>query len=112
MTPRLEIIVIILDNIEDHLSCNLAYKIPKYIPIVFRNLNGYDAHLFIRELGKKFNKSGIGVIAENNEKCISFTIVDKFIVDKYRSTSNKLKEKKIQLRFIDSVRSWQVAWIL
>ena len=39
------------------------YKIPKYIPIVFHNLRRYDTHLFIREVGKKFNKSGIGVIA-------------------------------------------------
>ena len=46
--------------------CNLAYKIPSYIPIVFHNLSGYDAHLFIRELGKTFNTGKIGVIAEIN----------------------------------------------
>ena len=33
-----------------HRNCNLQYKIPSYIPIVFHNLAGYDAHLFIREL--------------------------------------------------------------
>ena len=33
-----------------HSSCNLQYKIPNYIPVVFHNLAGYDAHLFIREL--------------------------------------------------------------
>ena len=33
-----------------HSICNLRYKIPHYIPIVFHNLSGYDAHLFIREL--------------------------------------------------------------
>ena len=26
-------------------KCNLMYKIPPYIPIVFHNLSGYDAHL-------------------------------------------------------------------
>ena len=35
-----------------HSMCNLRYKIPKYIPVVFHNLAGYDAHLFIRELAK------------------------------------------------------------
>ena len=34
-----------------HSLCNLRYKIPSYIPVVFHNLSGYDAHLFIRELG-------------------------------------------------------------
>ena len=31
-------------------KCNLRYKIPLYIPIVFHNLSGYDARLIIREL--------------------------------------------------------------
>ena len=35
-----------------HLLCNLRYRIPSYIPVVFHNLSGYDAHIFIKELGK------------------------------------------------------------
>ena len=35
-----------------HSSFNLQYKIQNYIPVVFHNLAGYDAHLFIRELAK------------------------------------------------------------
>ena len=35
-----------------HRNCNLMYRIPSYIPVVFHNLSGYDAHLFIRELGR------------------------------------------------------------
>ena len=56
--------------------CNLAYKIPSYIPIVFHNLSGYDAHLFIRELRNKFDTGKTGVIAENTEKYwyISFIV--------------------------------------
>ena len=46
-----------------HNNCNLKYKIQDHIPIVFNNLSGYDAHLFIKELGRKFNKDDIGVIA-------------------------------------------------
>ena len=84
-----------------HRNCNLRYKIPLYIPIVFYNLSRYDAHLFIRELGKKFDKGKIGVIAENKEKYISFNV--DVIIDKYEDIS-KVKEKKIQLKFIDSMR--------
>ena len=35
---------------------------------MFHNLSAYDAHLFIKELGKKFHRGDIGVIAENKEK--------------------------------------------
>ena len=34
-----------------HSSCNLKYKIPNYIPVVFHNLAGYDAHLFSKRIG-------------------------------------------------------------
>ena len=85
-----------------HRNCNLRYKIPLYIPIVFHNLSGYYAHLFIRELGKKFDKGKIGVIAENKEKYISFNVG--VVVNKYVDELGKVKKKKIQLRFIDSMR--------
>ena len=54
-----------------HNNCNLKYKIPDHIPIVFHNLIGYDAHLFIKELRRKFNKNDI---AESKEKYISFNV--------------------------------------
>ena len=85
-----------------HMNCNLRYKIPSCIPIIFHNLSRYDAHLFIRELGKKFDKGKIGVIAENTEKYISFQV--NVVVDWSEDEWGKIKEKKIQLRFIDSIR--------
>ena len=63
-----------------HMKCNLMYKISPYIPIVFHNLSGYDAHLFIKELASLTDAS-IGVIAKNTEDYISFSI--KVEVDKY-----------------------------
>ena len=57
-----------------HNNSNLKYKIPDHIQIVFHNLTGYDAHLFIKELERKFNKNDTGVIAEKKEKYISFKI--------------------------------------
>ena len=87
-----------------HSSCNLRYRIPDYIPVVFHNLAGYDAHLFIKELAKHTSK--IGVIAKNTANYISFSIkveVDKFI-DKAGKTVLNEKFKEIELRFIDSFK--------
>ena len=44
----------------------------------------------------------IGVITENKEKYISFNV--DVIVNSYTDDSAEVKEKKIQLRFIDSFR--------
>ena len=83
-----------------HLLCNLRYKIPSYIPVVFHNLSGYDAHLFIRELGA--HTSEMGVIAKNKEDYISFSI--KVPVDSYIDKNGEKKDKLIELRFIDSFK--------
>ena len=37
-----------------HNICNLRYKVPKEIPIVFHNGSTYDYHFIIKELVKKF----------------------------------------------------------
>ena len=83
-----------------HFGCNVRYKIPSYIPVVFHNLAGYDAHLFIRELAK-YTKD-MGVIAKNTEDYISFSI--KVEVDKYIDKEGNEKYKEIELRFIDSFK--------
>ena len=81
-----------------HTLCNLRYKIPSYIPVMFHNLSGYDAHLFIRELGG--HTSDVEVIAKNKEDYISFSI--KVPVDKYTNKDGEEVDKLIELRFIDS----------
>ena len=83
-----------------HSLCNLRYKILSYIPVVFHNLSGYDAHLFIRELGG--HASDMEVIAKNKEDYISFSI--KVPVDSYIDKNGEGKDKLIELRFIDSFK--------
>ena len=83
-----------------HSFCNLRYKIPSYIPVVFHNLSGYDVHLFIRELGA--HTSDMEVIAKNKEDYISFSI--KPPVDSYIDKNGEEKDKLIELRFIDSFK--------
>ena len=78
----------------------LTIQIPNYIPVVFHNLAGYNAHLFIRELAKY--TTDIGVIAKNSEDYISFSI--KGEVDRHVDKLGNEKIKEIELRFIDSIK--------
>ena len=83
-----------------HSLCNLQYKIPSYIPVVFHNLSGYDAHMFIKELANC--ESHMGVIAKNKEDYITFSISVE--VDKYINKNGEERSKEIELRFIDNFK--------
>ena len=87
-----------------HMKCNLQYKIPPYIPIIFHNLSGYDAYLFIKELASTIDRSigHLGVIAKNTKDYISFSV--KVEVDKYIDKKGIERLKEIELRFIDSFK--------
>ena len=63
-------------------------------------VTGYDAHLFIRELGA--HTSDMEVIAKNKEDYISFSI--KVPVEKYIDKKGEENDKLIELRFIDSFK--------
>ena len=76
-------------------QCNIRYKVPGYIPVVFHNLSGYDAHLFIKQLSQYTDD--IKVIAKNTESYISFSI--KVEVRRWMEG-----EKHMELRFIDSAK--------
>ena len=52
-------------------SCNLQFKKPKFTPVFFHNLGGYDSHLFVTKLGK--SERDITCIPNNEEKYISFS---------------------------------------
>ena len=67
-------------------------------------MSGYDAHLFIKELGRRFNKNDIGVIAENKEKYISFNVKINVKLVGVKNKDGTEVCKNIQLRFIDSCR--------
>ena len=71
--------------------------------MVFHNLSGYDAHLFIKELAvSSTDGAKMGVITENKEDYISFSI--KVEVDRYIDKNGIEKSKEIELRFIDSFK--------
>ena len=72
--------------------------------ILFFNLSGFDAHLLIKELGKRFNKNDTRVIAENREKYISFNVKISVKLAGVSKKDGTEVHKNIQLRFIDSFR--------
>lgn len=74
-----------------HSYCNLRFRIPKFVPVFFHNLSGYDCHLFIRELS--LSPGEIKVIPKNKENYISFTKYIRISEDKYTA-----------VRFVDSFK--------
>ena len=84
-----------------HNECNLKLRIPDFIPVIFHNLEGYDSHLFIKNLG--VTEGNINCIPKNEEKYISFTkniLVDTFMDKK----TGKMKNVTKRIRFIDSFK--------
>ena len=63
-----------------HNSCNLNYKYPHYIPVVFHNLRGYDSHIIMSGVGKMQPRK-ISCIPNNMEKYISFSIGNLRFID-------------------------------
>ena len=55
-----------------HNICNLRYKIPKEIPVLFHNGSTCDYHLIIKELVKEFERN-FECLDENTEKYITFS---------------------------------------
>ena len=82
-----------------HNICNLIYKIPKEIPIVFHNGSTYDYHFIIKELVKEF-EGNFECLGENTEKYITFSASLK----KEIKNKNKTIEITYKIKFIDSYR--------
>ena len=80
-----------------HNICNLRYKMPKEIPIIFHNSSTYDYHFIIRELVKEF-EGNFECLVENTEKYITFSVSIK------KRIENKDMEIIYKIKFIDSFR--------
>ena len=57
--------------------CNLRYKVPKEIPIVFHNGSTYDYHLIIKELVREFD-GNFECLGEDTESTFLSTIKEKY----------------------------------
>ena len=83
-----------------HVKCNLQFKKPKFTPVIFHNLSGYDAHLFVKNLGK--SEGNIKCIPNNEEKYISFS--KDIVVGEYKNKKGEKVEVKHEIRFLDSFK--------
>ena len=82
-----------------HNICNLRYKIPKEIPIVFHNGSKYDYHFIIKELVKEFD-GNFECLGENTEKYITFSAS----LEKKINNKDKIIEITYKIKLIDSYR--------
>ena len=80
-----------------HNTCNLRYKIPKNIPVIFRNGSTYDYHFIIKELPCEFD-GNFECLGGNTEKYITFSVPIKKRID------NKNIDITYKIKFIDSFR--------
>ena len=88
-----------------HNNCNLNYKIPKEIPVVFHNGSTYDYHFIIKQLAREF-KGYFHCLGENTEKYITFSVPIKKVLDN-DNDNDKDKTVTYKLKFIDSYRFMQ-----
>ena len=89
-----------------HNSCNLQCKKPLLLPVIFHNLQGYDAHLFIKQLSGL--KGELNCIPSTEEKYVSFS--KKIKVDEYRSRkTGEMVTLNFEIRFIDSFKFLQTS---
>ena len=89
-----------------HRNCNLQCKKPLVLPVIFHNLQGYDAHLFIKQLACLPGE--LNCIPSTEEKYISFS--KKIKVDEYKCRKTGLTiPLYFEIRFIDSFKFLQTS---
>ena len=88
-----------------HNKCNLMCKKPKVLPVIFHNLQGYDAHLFIKQLARLEGK--LDCIPSTEEKYISFSKTIK--VGEYKDCSGSSFDVNFEIRFLDSFKFLQTS---
>ena len=73
-----------------HNICNLRYKTPKEITVVFHNGSTYDYHFMINQLAKEL-KGRLECLGENTEKYITFSVPISKKLDNGKTITYRLK---------------------
>ena len=77
-----------------HRNCDINLKFTKKVPVIFHNLNGYDSHFIINEIGKLDVK--IDIVPNGSEKYMAFTINKNLIFINSMQFMNSTLEKPVK----------------
>ena len=88
-----------------HNECNLKCRKPRVLPVIFHNLQGYDSHLFIKQLSNIPGR--LECIPSTEEKYISFS--KHFKVGEYKDIRGMIIPITFEIRFIDSFKFLQTS---
>ena len=89
-----------------HNKCNLICRKPRVLPVIFHNLQGYDAHLFIKQLARL--EGDLNCIPSTEEKYISFSKSIK-VGEYYCLKLGKMCPINFEIRFLDSFKFLQTS---
>ena len=89
-----------------HNICNLRCKKPLILPVIFHNLQGYDGHLFIKQLSRL--EGNLTCIPSTEEKYISFSKSIK-VGSYYSNKFGKMLPINFEIRFLDSFKFLQTS---
>ena len=88
-----------------HNKCNLMCRKPRVLPVIFHNLQGYDTHLFIKQLARL---GDLNCIPSTEEKYISFSKSIK-VGEYYCLKLGKMCPINFEIRFLDSFKFLQTS---
>ncbi|KAK3093489.1 hypothetical protein FSP39_016361 [Pinctada imbricata] len=71
--------------------CNLNFSEPKFIPVIFHNLRGFDGHLLCQAIGK-YKDEEIKCIAQNMNRYLSISLGDMRFIDSFQFMSESLEK--------------------
>ena len=78
-----------------HKECNSKIRIPRKLPVIFHNLQGYDGHIIFREIYNLKDTIDIYPIPKSTEKYMAFSI---------NTNKSKNNYKNTDIAFLDSMQ--------
>ena len=87
-----------------HNICNLRYKTPKEIPVIFHNGSTYDHHFITKDLAEEF-EGQFECLGEYTEKYITFSVpIKKQTTEIDKDGNDEIVNISYKIKFIDSFR--------